>query len=33
MESKDFSNLTITDVQFLPIFKEYAHRINLVGTI
>ena len=33
MESKDFSNLTITDVQFLPIVKEYARRINLVDTI
>jgi transposase len=33
MEIKDFSNLTITDVQFLPIVKEYARRINLVDTI
>ncbi|MCP4719309.1 MAG: IS1634 family transposase [Desulfobacteraceae bacterium] len=33
MEVKDFSNLTITDVQFLPIVKEYARRINLVDTI
>ena len=33
METKDFSNLTITDVQFLPIVKEYARRINLVDTI
>lgn len=33
MEVKDFSELTITDVQFLPIVKEYARRINLVETI
>lgn len=33
MEIKDFSDLTITDVQFLPIIKEYARRINLVDTI
>ena len=33
MEIKDFSSLTITDVQFLPIVKEYARRINLVDTI
>ncbi len=33
MEAKDFSNLMITDVQFLPIIKEYARRINLVDTI
>jgi transposase len=33
MEIKDFSSLTITDVQFLPIVKEYARRINLVETI
>jgi transposase len=33
MQVKDFSNLTITDVQFLPIVKEYARRINLVDTI
>lgn len=33
MEVNDFSNLTITDVQFLPIVKEYARRINLVDTI
>lgn len=33
MNNKDFSNLTITDVQFLPIVKEYARRINLVNTI
>jgi len=30
---KDFSNLTITNVQFLPIIKEYAARIKLVDTI
>ena len=28
-----FEQLTITDVQFLPIVKEYARKINLVGTI
>ena len=33
MKVKDFNNLTITDVQFLPIVKEYARRINLVDTI
>lgn len=33
MEIRDFSSLTITDVQFLPIIKEYARRINLVDTI
>jgi transposase len=33
MELTDFSSLTITDVQFLPIVKEYARRINLVDTI
>ena len=33
MDTQDFSNLTITDVQFLPIVKEYARRINLVETI
>ena len=33
MELNDFSSLTITDVQFLPIVKEYARRINLVDTI
>lgn len=33
MAANDFSNLTITDVQFLPIIKEYARRINLVDTI
>ena len=33
MKVKDFSKLTITDVQFLPIVKEYARRINLVDTI
>jgi transposase len=33
MDVQDFSNLTITDVQFLPIVKEYANRINLVDTI
>ena len=33
MKLNDFSSLTITDVQFLPIVKEYARRINLVDTI
>jgi transposase len=33
MDTIDFSKLTITDVQFLPIVKEYARRINLVETI
>ena len=33
MDQIDFSKLTITDVQFLPIVKEYARRINLVDTI
>ena len=33
MEFNDFSSLTITDVQFLPIVKEYARRINLVDTV
>ncbi|MCG8634649.1 MAG: IS1634 family transposase [Desulfobacterales bacterium] len=33
MDIKEFSSLTITDVQFLPIIKEYARRINLVETI
>lgn len=33
MDVKDFSSLTITDVRFLPIVKEYARRINLVETI
>lgn len=33
MDADNFSQLTITDVQFLPIVKEYARRINLVETI
>ena len=33
MDVQDLNNLTITDVQFLPIVKEYAKRINLVDTI
>jgi len=33
MGAGDFKQLTITDVQFLPIVKEYARRINLVETI
>jgi len=33
MDTIDFSKLTITDVQFLPIVKEYARQINLVETI
>lgn len=33
MDVNDFSHLTITDVQFLPVVKEYARRINLVDTI
>ena len=33
MDTIDFSKLTITDVQFLPIVKEDARRINLVETI
>lgn len=33
MDAIDFSKLTITNVQFLPIVKEYARRINLVETI
>jgi len=33
MEIQDFSSLTITDVQFLPIVKDYARRINLIDTI
>ena len=33
MGDKEFSNLTITNVQFLPIVKEYASRIKLVDTI
>lgn len=33
MKPNDFSQLTITDVQFLPIVKEYAKKIDLVDTI
>lgn len=33
MAKNNFSQLTITDVQFLPIVKEYARRIQLVDTI
>jgi len=33
MENLDTEEWRFTDVQFLPIFKEYAKRINLVETI
>jgi hypothetical protein len=33
MDTKKFNRMIITDVQFLPIVKEYARRINLVDTI
>ena len=33
MAANNFKHLTITDVQFLPIVKEYARRIQLVDTI
>jgi len=33
MNADNYSQLTITDVQFLPIVKDYARRINLVDTI
>ncbi len=33
MNANDFSQLTITNVQFLPIVKDYARQINLVETI
>lgn len=33
MKTNTFEKLTITDVQFLPIVKEYARKINLVGTV
>lgn len=33
MAKNNFSQLTITDVQFLPIVKQYARRIQLVDTV
>lgn len=33
MKATAIDTMTITDVQFLPIVKEYARKINLVGTI
>jgi transposase len=33
MKTNALDTMTITDVQFLPIIKEYARKINLVGTI
>ncbi len=33
MNANNFSQLTITDVQFLPIVKDFARRIHLVDTI
>ena len=33
MAINNFSQLTITDVQFLPIVKAFARRIQLVDTI
>lgn len=33
MKTNALDTMTITDVQFLPIVKEYARKINLVGTI
>ncbi len=33
MDIQDLNSLTITDVQFLPIVKEYAKRLNLVETV
>jgi transposase len=33
MNTSAFKQLTITDVKFLPIVKEYARRINLVETV
>lgn len=33
MKANTIATMTITDVQFLPIVKEYARKINLVGTI
>lgn len=33
MKTNTIEKMTITDVQFLPIVKEYARKINLVGTI
>lgn len=33
MTTKTFEHLSITEVQFLPIIKEYARRINLIETV
>lgn len=33
MDANNLSKLTITDVQFLPIVKQYARQINLVETV
>lgn len=33
MDAKTLDQLTITNVKFLPIVKEYARRINLVETV
>lgn len=33
MDTNAFGKLTITNVKFLPIVKEYARRINLVETV
>lgn len=33
MTTNNFDQLTITDVQFLPIVKEYARKIGLVDTV
>jgi hypothetical protein len=33
MKTNALDAMTIADVQFLPIVKEYARKINLVGAI
>ncbi len=33
MDTRTLNQLTITDVKFLPVVKEYARKINLVETI
>lgn len=33
MDTSALNQLTITDVKFLPIVKEYARRINLIETV
>ncbi len=33
LNTKTFKHLTITEVQFLPIIKEYAKRVRLVEMV